>query len=387
MLQPELKTRRDQIRVHMAKENIGAALIACNVNLLYTYGRIVCGYLYLPLDSPAILFLKRPLNIKGEYVVPIHKPEEIPAKLKEMELSIPSKIMLEGDELPYTQYVRLSKLFPDSEIVNGTPLIRKARSVKTGYEIEMLRRSAVQHAKAYSMIPSVFKEGMTDLDLSIEIENLMRKQGCLGVFRVFGQSMEIFMGSVLAGDNASAPSPYDFALGGAGLDNSIPVGANRTQLREGQSVMVDMGGNFYGYMSDMSRVFSVGKLSEEAYAAHQTCLKIQTTLSEMIRPNVICEDIYQAALDIVKAEGFEDKFMGIGQQAHFIGHGIGLEINEEPVFAPRVRTELEPGMTFALEPKIVVPKVGPVGIENSWVVTPAGVEKLTNSPEEIIELK
>jgi Xaa-Pro aminopeptidase len=387
MLQPELKTRRDQIRVQMAKENIGAALIACNVNLLYTYGRIVCGYLYLPLGSPAILFLKRPLNIKGEYVVPIHKPEEIPAKLKEMELSVPDKVMLEGDELPYTQYIRLSKLFPGSEIVNGTPLIRRARSVKTGYEIEMLRRSAVRHAKAYAQVPAVYKDGMTDLDLSIEIEHLMRKEGCLGVFRIFGQSMEIFMGSVLSGDNASAPSPYDFALGGAGLDSSIPIGANRTQLKEGQSVMVDMGGNFFGYMSDMSRVFSIGRLNDEAYAAHQVCLKVQNTLTEMMKPNAVCEDIYQAALDIVKAEGFEDKFMGIGQKAHFVGHGIGLEINEEPVFAPRVRTELEPGMTFALEPKIVVPEVGPVGIENSWVVTTTGVEKLTLCPEEIVNLQ
>jgi hypothetical protein len=141
---------------------------------------------------------------------------------------------------------------------------------------------------------------MTDLDFSIEIERLMRKAGCLGIFRIFGQSMEIFMGSVLTGNNAAEPSPYSFALGGAGLDYSIPGGANRTPLKEGQSVMVDMGGNFYGYISDMSRVYSIGKLSEEAYAAHQTCLKIQKTLSEMIKPKAICEDIYAAAIEIAE---------------------------------------------------------------------------------------
>lgn len=386
MLQPELKMRRDKIRVFMAKKGINAALITCNVNMLYTFGRVVCGYLYLPLNSPAILFLKRPHNITGEHVVSIRKPEEIPAKLKELELETPDKLMLEGDELPYSSYMRLSKLFPDAEIVNGTDIIRKARSVKTEYEVEVFRRSAQLHTKAYEQIPSVYQKGMTDLDFSIEVERLMRKNGNLGLFRVFGQSMEIFMGSVLSGNNAAAPSPYDFALGGAGTHHSLPIGVNGTPLTEGHSVMVDMGGNFYGYMCDMSRVFSIGKLTDEAYAAHNTCLKIQKKLSEMIAPKIVCEDIYQVALEIAKADGFEDKFMGIEQQAHFIGHGIGLEINEDPVFAPRIKTELEPGMVFALEPKIVIPEVGPVGIENSWVVTSEGVEKLTKAPEEIIEL-
>jgi Xaa-Pro aminopeptidase len=386
MLQSELKIRRDKIREYMIKENIDGALITCNVNLLYTFGRIVSGFLYLPVDSPAILFIKRPNNISGEHIVSVRKPEEIPDKLKELGIPAASKIMLEGDELPYTQYLRLSKLFPKAEIVNGTPIIRKARSMKTCYEIELFRRSGALHTKAYQQIPAIYRDGMTDIELSIEIERVMRKEGCLGIFRVFGQSMEIFMGSVLTGNNASAPSPYDFALGGEGLDSSLPGGANRTPLQAGQSVMVDIGGNFFGYMCDMSRVFSIGSLSEEAYAAHQTCLKIQKTLAEMIKPRVVCEDIYQTAIDIAKADGFGDKFMGIEQKAHFVGHGIGLEINEAPVLSPHNRNILEAGMVFALEPKIIIPNVGPVGIENSWAVTDTGVEKLTNCPEEIIQL-
>ena len=102
--------------------------------------------------------------------------------------------MLEGDELPYTEYVRLAGLFPDAEVVNGTPLIRQARSVKTAIEIEMFRRSGMAHAKAYEQIPFAYYPGMTDIEFSIEIERLMRLQGCLGIFRVFGRSMEIVHG-------------------------------------------------------------------------------------------------------------------------------------------------------------------------------------------------
>ena len=235
MLQPELKFRRDKIRYLMAQQGIDAALIACNVNLLYTYGEIVNGYLYLPLHSPALLFVKRPNNIVGEFVFPIRKPEQIVDLLKENGIPVASKIMLEGGELPYADYMRLASLFPESEVVDGTAIIREARSVKTPLEIELFRRSAALHARAYSKIPDVYHPGMTDRELSVEVERLMRLEGCLGIFRVFGQSMEIFMGSVLAGDNAATPSPYDFALGGKGLDPSLPGGMNGTLLKEGYS--------------------------------------------------------------------------------------------------------------------------------------------------------
>ena len=386
MLQPELKPRRDKIRVLMAQQDIDAALIACNVNLIYTYGRVVSGYLYIPLHSPAHLFIKRPNNIRGEHVHPIHKPELIPSILEEVELGLPKKIMLEADDLSYTEYNRLAKVFEGAEIINGSPIIRSARTTKTKIEIEKFKRGAALHASAYEKIPSIYKGGMTDLEFSIEVERLMRLEGVLGIFRTNGREMEIFMGSILAGDNAIVPSSYDFALGGAGLDPSIPIGVSNTPLKEGQSIMVDMGGNFNGYHSDMTRVFSVGKLPDEAYAAHQACIDLQDKIAEMAKPGVICEDIYQLAIDFMADAGYSENFMGFDQQVKFIGHGIGLEINELPVFCPRNRQALEQDMVFALEPKIVLPGIGAVGIENSWVVTGDSIEKITLCKEEIIEL-
>lgn len=386
MVLPELKRRRDKIRSLMAQQNIDAALIACNVNLLYTCGRIISGYLYLPLNSPACIFVKRPNNVSGEHVHSIRKPEQITEILKEQGLPTPETIMLEGDELSFSEYNRLAAIFPESKVVNGTSIIRQARSVKTEMEVEMFRRAGAAHTKAYDKIPSVYREGMTDVELSIEIERLMRLEGNLGIFRVFGQSMEIFMGSLLVGSNAAEPSPFDFALGGKGVDPSIPVGTSGIQIQRGNSVMVDYGGNFNSYMCDMTRVFSVGKLPEEAYAAHQVCLDVQEKVTSMAKPGVICEDLYDAAIEVVTNAGFADYFMGIEQKAKFIGHGIGLEINEAPVLAPRVKMELEAGMVFALEPKIVLPEIGAVGIENSFAVTNEGVEKLTLCEEQIVDL-
>ncbi len=383
MLLPELKKRRDKIRSLMSEQQIDAALITCNVNLIYTFGAVISGYLYLPLHAPARIFVKRPNNISGEYVHQIRKPEQIAEILEQEGLPTPKKLMLEGDEIPWSEYTRLSGVFPEAEIVNGTSIIRAARTIKTEYEIELFRRAGVAHTKAYEQIPSVYRPGMKDIEFSIEIERIMRLNGCLGIFRIFGQSMEIFMGSLLSGDNASAPSPYDFALGGNGLDSSIPVGVNGSPMNPGQTVMVDYGGNFNGYMSG---VFSIGKTSDEALEAHQVCLDIQNAVAEATKPGVTGEELYNIGIEIVKKTPYADRFMGVGQKASFIGHGIGLQINESPVLAPRQKQEFEPGMVFALEPKIVLPGTGPVGIENSWLVTADGVECLTKAPQEIIEL-
>lgn len=370
----------------MKKKCIDAALITCNVNLLYTCGRIISGYLYLPADGEPWFFVKRPNNLKGEHIHYIRKPEQIVEILTEKGAILPKTVMLEGDELSFTEYSRLTSVFSFAGCVNGTPLIRQARSIKTDAEMEMFRQAGAAHSRAYQQIPSIYRAGMDDRRFSIEIERLMRLEGCLGLFRVFGQSMEIFMGSVLAGNNAENPSPYDFALGGEGLSPALPGGLNGTILKEGNTVMVDLGGNFNGYMCDMSRVFSIGKLPEEAYRAHQVSLDIQDKITSMAKPGAVCEELYNTAIDMVTRAGYQDCFMGTKQKAKFIGHGIGLEINEFPVLAPRIKQELAPGMVFALEPKIVLPGIGPVGIENSWIVNENGVEKITLCSDQIIEL-
>ena len=170
------------------------------------------------------------------------------------------------------------------------------------------------------------------------------------------------------------------------MDASCPLGANGTPLKEGMAIMVDMAGNYTPYMTDMTRVFSVGKLSDEAYRAHQVSIRIHQEIAEATRPGAACADLYQLASRIATEEGLAGNFMGTKQQAKFVGHGVGLQINERPVLTPRSKEVLEENMLFALEPKFVLPGIGAVGIENTYLVTSGGCEKLTLSPEEIINL-
>jgi Xaa-Pro aminopeptidase len=226
---------------------------------------------------------------------------------------------------------------------------------------------------------------MTDLEFQYEIEKRMRQNGSIGLFRTFGNNMDIFMGSLLAGDNAQTPSPYDFALGGGGV-TSLPLGANGTVLENGMAVMVDMAGNYTAYITDMTRVFSVGKLPEQAYKAHKASIRILREIEAMAKPGTPCAEMYNLSYRIAEEEGLSPCFMGTKQQAKFVGHGIGIQINELPVLAARSKELLAPGMVIALEPKFVIPGVGAVGVENSYLVTASGLEKLTLAEENIIQL-
>lgn len=385
-LQNDLNIRRTRLQAIMQRMNVEACLLTTGVNVFYMTGLIYNGYYYLPSVGSPIHFVKRPGDVTFPDTIYIRKPEQIVEYLNERGISLPRTLLIESDVLPYTDVVRLMSVFTIENIVSASYLMRRLRSEKTDFEISQVRACARKHEEVYRLIPSVFKRGMTDIELQIEIERLMRLHGSLGIFRSYGENMDIYMGSLLVGENAEAPSPYDYALGGAGTSPMLPLGACGEKIKEGDAIMVDMAGNYSPWMTDMTRVFSVGKTSEAAYKAHQVSRDIQEKIIAISKPGTACADIYNEALAIVKANGLEPNFMGTKLQAKFVGHGVGLEINELPVLTPRSKEILVPNTVFALEPKFVIPGVGAVGIENTFLVNETGIEKITIFEEDIIEL-
>ena len=383
---PEVTLRKEKIVAALRSMNTDAILLGTNVNNYYMSGRVFSGYVYINSDGYLHYYVKRPALLKGENITYIRKPEDIPALLQTAGISMPSTIGLEMDFMSYSDIARLTKVFPEATATNGSGIMRYVRSTKTAYEIEKIRISAQGHMSVYKSLQGTYRPGITDTELQIEIESRLRRAGCLGIFRVAGPSMEVFMGSLISGDNADNPSPYDFAMGGAGLDPSLPVGGNGTVIEPGMSTMVDLCGNFTGYMTDISRTYSVGKLSDLAYKAHDCSVAIHHAIAEMARPGVKAADIYNLAYNMAAEADLSQYFMGHNQQAGFMGHGVGIEINEAPVLAPRSRDVLEAGNVIAVEPKFVIPGTGAVGIENTYLITADGCECLTDFTEEIMPL-
>ncbi len=371
----------------MRQKGIEAAIVRNNANLYYLTGRVFRGFLYLSAQSEQPLyFVRQPSTLRSDIpdvLFHIRKPEEIPALLAKGGHEVPANVALELDSLCYSEASRLAKAFgmeaPREKI---SPLLRGVRAVKTEMEQDMLVRSGQKQSYVYERIPHLYQEGMSDIDLQIAIETLSRQEGCLGQFRIAGDEMEIFMGNVLTGHNGDEPSPYDFAMGGRGMSPSLPVGADGTVIKPGQPVMVDVNGNYTGYMTDMTRMFYIDNISSEAERACALSADICEALAAMMLPGAKAADLYVKAHEMAQEAGMGAYFMGHRSQAGFVGHGVGIEINELPVIAPRSRDILEAGNVIALEPKFVLPGIGAVGIENTYIVTPTGGRKITTAPEK-----
>ena len=220
----EISIRKDKIVAALKAMNTDAILIGTNVNNYYIAGRVFSGYAYINSEGFMHYYVKRPALLKGDNVTYIRKPEDIPALLQQAGVAMPATLALEMNFMSYSDVTRLAKSFPEATPTNGSAIMSYVRSTKTAYEVENIRTSAQGHMSVYKNLQGIYHPGMTDAELQIEIEMRLRRAGCLGIFRVAGPSMEVHMGSLISGDNADNPSPYDFAMGGAGLDSSLPGG-------------------------------------------------------------------------------------------------------------------------------------------------------------------
>ncbi|MDE6612581.1 MAG: Xaa-Pro peptidase family protein [Muribaculaceae bacterium] len=380
----EQSLRTARLHSLMRQAGIDRALIRDNAAIYWLTGRVFRGFIYidLALDAP-LYFVRQPNHLHDSRPGAVHlirKPEEIASLLAAANVPVGCPVALELDSDTYGEAVRLAAVFGQTPGLNISPVVRRARAVKTAREQEMLRASGVKQSLVYERIPHLYREGMSDIELQIEIERASRLEGCLGQFRVSGADMELFMGNVLTGENGDTPSPYDFAMGGEGLDPSIPVGANGSLIRPGAPVMVDVNGNYNGYMTDMTRMYSAETVDQRAEKLNQLSADICTALAAMMAPGVEAKALYEKALAMATEAGYADYFMGHRHHAGFVGHGVGIEVNELPVLAPRSRDILEEGNVIAVEPKFVVPGLGAVGVENTYIVgTGAPAECITTA--------
>lgn len=382
----EARLRIEKIAAAMRQNKIDAVIVSDNANLFYLTGRVFCGYIVVFSDTTVGTFIKRPVHLESDDITFIRKPEDMAGYL-ERNLPPHATIGLMGDDTSWSMIERISDICRNFDTVNASKVLRSARAVKTDRELECMKQCGQLQTDVYRHIPALYREGMTDIELQIEIERALRLKGCLGIFRTSGDGLELFMGNVLTGENADSPSPYDFAMGGRGLDPSLPVGADGTLIRMSMPVMVDMNGNFNGYMTDMTRCYICGDIPNIVFRAHSLSCRICNTVAENAVEGRPAADLYHMALDMARQEGLDNYFMGCRQHAGFVGHGIGITVNEPPVLAPRSRDILQSGHTIAVEPKFVIPGHGAIGIENTYIVNKQGpAQCITLCPEEIISL-
>jgi Xaa-Pro dipeptidase len=356
-----------------------------NVDQYYLTGTLQTGVLWFPRDGEPLLavrksFERAKLESAVRNLVPLKTYSELPGLIP----NPGETVGFEVDILPHATFQQISKYFAKAKIVDGSMAVRRARAVKTPYEIECIRRAAQQLDTMFLDVPKQLREGLPEFELAAHIEYVLRMTGHQGVTRVRRFNMEMHYGAVAFAETAAYPHAFDGPVGVRGLYAAAPMMGSRRTLKRNEPVMLDICGGYAGYIADGSRTYSIGPVSQQMRDTHQYILDLNSWIEEQLRPGHIPSRIYESILDRVAKTSFAAHFMGAGEnQVRFVAHSVGLELDEIPVIAPKFAEPLEPGIVFAVEPKVFYPGLGGVGVENTYVVTETGCERLTTSPMDI----
>ncbi len=386
----ELEIRYRKLQAYMAEAGLDAVIVAQNADLFYFTGTIQSGNLYVPVEGEPLYmvrkeFLRARMESGLKEVVPFRSMKDLPAILANYGYHQPQRVGMELDVLPVGFFQRYEKLFPGAEFIDATPLIRRVRMIKSHYEMHILMDAANQVDKVYRRAKEVIREGMSDLELAAELEFVARKEGHQGLIRMRGFNSELFYAHIFSGADSAVPAYVDTPLGGVGLTPAFGQGASWKHIARNEPIIVDFAGSFDGYLVDQTRLFAVGGLSDKLKKGYEDMLKVQERMMLLAQNRPTWGTLYEECLALALKMGYADNFMGNkGAQVSFIGHGIGIEIDEFPFIARGFNDmPLEPGMVFAFEPKLVFPGEGAVGIENTFFLTEDGIKQLTFSEEKL----
>ena len=384
----EVAGRLAGLQAGLSARGLEAAVIVQNADLYYFSGTVQRSFLYVPATGEATLFVRKlaeraRLETPLAGIVELADPRDLPGLVAQRYGALPRRAGLELDVLPVAEYRRLEKLFPEAAFEDvGRDIVRQ-RAIKSAWEVERIRGAAAIALEVCELIPGILREGLTEAEFAGLVEAEARRLGHEGIIRMRGFNQEMFYGQLLTGVSGLAASYLDAPLAGTGLSPAVAQGVSFKPIRRGDHLVFDFVPVREGYIADFTRIFVLGELPGELRRAYEVALRIEAAVVAAARPGVTCRALYDVALAAAADEGLAASFMGHGAgQVRFIGHGVGLELDELPVLASS-ELELAEGMVFALEPKFVLPGLGAIGVENTWLVTATGLALITEAPEHI----
>ena len=384
----ESQQRVARLQQELKSKEIDGALFIYPIDVYYFTGTRQNSTLWVPAEgSPRLMVRKSYSRARQESCIEETRP--FPSSKEFPDLFGPeiTRIGFTFDVAPVQQYNYYAKLLPGREFVDISSINRDIRSVKSTWELEQMRDSGARLCAIFKEVPSFLKEGMREVDLAAEFEYRLRKAGGEGYVRMRSFNQELFQGLAVSSATACDPGFFDGAVTGQGMSSASPHGASAATICANTPVLIDYTGVFNGYIVDMTRFFVIGKLDPERERGFATAIAIQNYVVENLKPGAICEELFLKAAQMAESAGLAQNFMGApGENAKFVGHGVGLELDEFPVLAQGFKVALQEGQTIAIEPKFVFPGKGVIGIENTFAVSSNGGVKLTDMPDEVVSL-
>jgi Xaa-Pro aminopeptidase len=383
---PEHAERIARYQAALSGRGLAGALLLNGVDVFYLSGTRQNAALFVPASGAPVLIVRKSLGrARAEAAVEDVRPFP---RSQDLARALPARgrIGAAFEAVPQATLDFWRASLPEAALEDAGAVLREQRSVKSASELAAMREAGARMSRVLAEVPSFLRPGMREVDVSAEVEHRLRRAGSEGLPRVRAFNSDPPAGVVVAGAGAAEPGYFDGPVVGRGLSAAYPQGASERVIGEGEPVLLDFTLVLGGYVVDMTRTASCGALDPALVRAFQVACAIEREIARSLKPGVPCAELWEHARAMAEQARLGDFFMGPpGDQARFVGHGVGLELDELPVLAPSSRARLEAGQTVAVEPKLVFPDAGAVGIEDTFVVTDAGGEKLTaGAPAEIL---
>jgi Xaa-Pro dipeptidase len=386
----ELQARMKRFLARMDHDNPEweCAAILGRINLYYFTGTMQDGILLIPRDGEAVFWVRRSYErALDESLFPRIEPMESYRDAARGSENLPGTIYLETELVPLAMLQRLQKHFPFSRIRPLDLQVSRVRAVKSAYELLRMERAGRIHERVLEeCVPRILTEAMTEAEFGTAVYSVMVREGHHGIVRFGGLGIEIEVGQLGFGESSLYPTSFDGPGGCHGIGPAAPIlGSSERKLEKGDLVFIDNACGVEGYQTDKTMTYMFGSpIPDDARELHYRCVDIEHEMAAQLKPGVLPSEIYNRVMEGLSPE-FLENFMGYGnRRAQFLGHGVGLLVDEIPVIAEGIDEPLQEGMTIALEPKKGIKDVGMVGIENTFVVTPGGGRSITGTSRGLI---
>jgi Xaa-Pro aminopeptidase len=382
--------RIETLQKQLTDRGIDCALILYHRDVYYYAGTARPASLAVT-PGDAVLFTRRAKSIiSSESAVPDIREGGLGSIIDWLKQNGVKKgtLGLEMDLVPADIYLRIKNELPSAGIVDISSAILEQRLIKDEREIASIRGACRMVEETHRHLPLVLEEGMTELELAAELEKIVRLNGH-ETFAILRKRMETEMGYalVLSGERLKIMGGYGQVVTGTGLSAAFPYGPSRGKIESGDTIVFDIAGLHEGYHSDLARTYCLGTASRWACEAHDALVAIQAAMIDAAKPGITASRIYETAVAKAKELGWDDGFQGYGEgKGTFVGHGLGLEVDERPLLSPKDDLEIRENMTFTTEIFMVDLDFGEVKIEDTLLVTADGTEFLTGLEREITEI-
>ena len=389
----ELEARIERFLALMNKNHPDwdTAIILSRVNQYYFFGTMQDAVLFIKKDGSLHYFVRRSLEratdespFAGKGIISGMNSYRDAAAVIGRNLG---NLYTEIEVMTCAIAERLGKHFVFDNTSSLDKTLFSLRAVKSDYELELMEEAGRRHNKLLlETVPSLLTEGISEAVLAGKLYAEMMKLGHQGVNRFFMFQTEMGIGQVAFGESSLYPTCFDGPGGSYGMNAAVPlVGSHERRLRKGDIVFVDIGFGICGYHSDKTQVFMFGeKPSNDIAEAHRLCMRIQKEVASRMKSGSVPSEIYRTVMSGL-SENEKENLGGFGsRRVKFLGHGIGLNVDEYPVIAEGFDQPLQTNMLLAVEPKKGIAGIGMVGVEDTFVVTPEGGRCITGGCSEII---